>query len=221
MRICALPAIGVAVQMIFLSLVYFELASFFNRFKLKSWYLAIIGGIILYLRIIYAFPYGETLLLEYELGFVASKEVQRVAFLTTFSFPLIAAVFAILPGIFLYKQLKMPMPKIKEVELEEKYIGGVYLFMTEVYNMLGGSGQTIFESAVKGYNERSNKNLKIDNKIHLSGLTDEEWPKFIEFLLHIFYQCIGPVTFECCKKIREMPELKEIVERAEEKLRKP
>ena len=107
----------------------------------------------------------------------------------------------------------------EKIELKEKYVSTTFLFMAEAYNILGGPAQTIFESTVKGYNERFNKDIRIDDTIHLSDLTGEEWPKFIEFLLNISYQCVGPVTFECCKEMREIPEIKEIVERAEGKLK--
>jgi hypothetical protein len=46
--------------------------------------------------------------------------------------------------------------------------------------------------------------VKIDDTIKLSGLGREEWPDFIGFLLNVYYQCIGPLVFECCKSIEVM-----------------
>jgi hypothetical protein len=196
---------------------YFELGLLYKKFKINTWFLMILA-ILPFLGL---FLIDGIVSLEITLGPIPLSQIVSPAFWLKPNILLISGgMIALPPGIQLYLRLGKPMPKIKKVELEEKYIGGVYLFMTEVCNLLGGSGQTIFESAVKGYNERFDKDIKIDDTIHLSGLTDEEWPKFIEFLLSIFYQCVGPITFECCKKIREMPEIKEIVERAEEKFRK-
>jgi hypothetical protein len=90
----------------------------------------------------------------------------------------------------------------------------MFEFLKNSTEIIGGATMTIFRSAVEGFNKRFSRDIRIDDTIHLSGLNEDEWPRFLEFLLNTYYQCIGPTLFECTKEIKI---LDEIVRRIEEK----
>jgi len=120
------------------------------------------------------------------------------------------SLIAIANMLFLYKKLKEPLPEVKEEETEQ-YAFALFQFLTKISEVVGGASITIFRSAVDGYNSRFNKNMKVEDTISLSNIEEKEWPEFMSFVLWVFYQCIGPVTWE---KAEEVEKLKGIAETA-------
>jgi PAS domain S-box-containing protein len=90
------------------------------------------------------------------------------------------------------------------------------IFMTNVAMLAGGSSIEIFRGTVEGYNQKHNTDIKINDGVDISNMPEEEWPPFLEFLLKTFYECIGPVTFECAQGITS---LKPILNKVESEYR--
>ncbi len=70
--------------------------------------------------------------------------------------------------------------------------------------MIGGTSITIFRSAIAGYNNRFKRDIKVEDTISLSNIEEKEWPELMSFVLLVFYQCIGPVTWERAEEIGEL-----------------
>jgi len=66
-------------------------------------------------------------------------------------------------------------------------------FLTKISEVIGGTSVTIFRSAIDGYNKRFNKEVQVKDTIKLSNIPEEER---LEFVLGVFYVCIGPITWE-------------------------
>jgi hypothetical protein len=124
---------------------------------------------------------------------------------------LIGSIIAIANMLVLYVQMRKPLPKIGKEEEKMPYAFSLFQFLTKISEVIGGTSITIFRSAIDGYNKRFDKEVQVEDTIKLSNIPEEEWPEFIEFVLGIFYMCIGPITWEEAKQIEG---LEEIVRRA-------
>jgi hypothetical protein len=127
---------------------------------------------------------------------------------------LIGSFIAIANMSVLHLKLKEPMPEIKKEKMEIPYALSLFQFVTNISEVIGASTLAIFRSSIEGYNERFNRNIKIDDTIRLSNINDGEWPKLLDFVLNIYYMCIGPVTWE---EARQIEGLDKIAEGAEER----
>jgi hypothetical protein len=123
----------------------------------------------------------------------------------------IGSIIAIANMFLLYLQVRKPVIEMKREEVEIPYALSLFQFVTRISEVIGGATLEIFKSAIDGYNKRFNKSITIDDTISLSNIKDEEWPKLLDFLLSIYYMCIGPVTWEEAKQIEG---LEKIVEEA-------
>ena len=133
--------------------------------------------------------------------FVSWSEIEMIP-------ALVGSIIAVANMLFLYRKLRGQVPQIKEDEVE-RYAFALFQFLTNISDMIGGTSITIFKSAIDGYNSRFGKNIKIEDTIHLSNIEEKEWPKFMEFVLGVFYMCIGPVTWEKAKGIEGLEEIVE------------
>ena len=85
-----------------------------------------------------------------------------------------------------------------------------FLFMNNASMITGDSAMDILTGAVDGYNIRFNKKIGISVKeegIDITNISKEDWKSFINFTIEIFYECIGPTTFECCKGIKSIEDM--------------
>jgi hypothetical protein len=180
----------------------------FKNFEIRKWYLSVIASCILTIQPLILIHNQMRILW----GFVESTP--PIFGLLPFTFGTVAGFMALIPSILLLLEMRKPMPEIDKKSLENEYTLAIFQFLTNTSQTMGGATMTIFRSAVDGYNQRFKKGVQIDDTIHLSGLSNEEWPEFAEFLLSIYYQCIGPTTFECTKEIKI---IKDIVKKVEEK----
>ena len=87
----------------------------------------------------------------------------------------------------------------------------VQLLMVALYTLLGESFSDILKGCVEGYDQRRNEHAVFD-EFRITGVRD--WGSFIEFLLELLYQCIGPEIFELC----DMPIIEDIAARVENRL---
>jgi hypothetical protein len=87
----------------------------------------------------------------------------------------------------------------------------VQLLMVALYTLLGESFSDILKGCVEGYDQRRNEHAVFD-EFRITGVRD--WGSFIEFLLELLYQCIGPEIFELC----DMPIIEDIAARVESRL---
>jgi hypothetical protein len=71
----------------------------------------------------------------------------------------------------------------------------VQLLMVALYTLLRESFSEIIKGCVEGYNQRRNEHM-VFNEFRISEVRD--WDAFIEFLLELLYECIGPEIFELC-----------------------
>ena len=71
------------------------------------------------------------------------------------------------------------------------YAFSLFQFLTKISEVIGGTSVTIFRSAIDGYNKRFNKEVQVKDTIKLSNIPEEER---LEFVLGVFYVCIGPIT---------------------------
>jgi PAS domain S-box-containing protein len=76
------------------------------------------------------------------------------------------------------------------------------MFMSNAILLVGDSSLEILRGAVDGYNKRFKEKIRIEDGISLNNVPQKDWPSFTGFLLNIFYECIGPATFECCEGIK-------------------
>lgn len=198
------------ISILLLSHCYLEVGSFFRRFKTRLWFLVIPASILVWGTVV-QIVYNMAMLC---FGTVAPEDLGIwVAgdLLTGF-----AGILATIPSIPLFLQLRNPMPKIEKKKLENPHALSLFLFVTKVADLLGGSTKTILKSSIEGYNERFNGDIKMDkdDQIHLSNLSEEEWPKLLDFLLSTYHQCIGPIAFEIAEQIEGMEEIAEKVKAA-------
>jgi len=193
---------------IFLALCYFELANFLKSFGSRQWYLAVIASCVLAVH--------PLILVHNQIrklfGFVESTP--PIFILLPYIFGSIAGALILIPSIALLLEMRKPMPKIDKKVLENEYLTAMFEFLKNSTGIIGGATMTIFRSAVDGFNKRFSRDIRIDDTIHLSGLSEDEWPRFLEFLLNTYYQCIGPTLFECTKGIKI---LEDMVKKIEEK----
>jgi hypothetical protein len=89
-----------------------------------------------------------------------------------------------------------------ESEVGENYELATLLFMSNATMLAGDSSLEILRGTVEGYNKRFNKNIGIKEGVALTNIPEDDWPPFTEFLLSTFYECIGPMTFECSEGIK-------------------
>jgi hypothetical protein len=189
-----------------LSLCYLELASFFRKFGSKYWYFLIISSLVFL---------GYPLISLYNsimvaLGYAESSPLYLRGIQSSFGF--IAGVLALIPSIILLLEMQKPMPKIDKKVLENDYLTAMFEFLKNSTGIVGGATMTIYRSAVEGFNRRFNRDIVIDDTIHLSGLSEDEWPKFLKFVLNTYYQCIGPILFDCTKGIDILDDLTKKIE---------
>lgn len=154
----------------------------------EQWCIFLFGGTLLY---------RDVVQLSYPIWFFT--EWWTIELLPGF----IGSVIAMVNMVFLYKQLKKPLPIMSEEEAG-RYVIGVFKFLTGISEVIGGTSLTIFRSTVEGYNERFCRNIKINDTIQLSGLNREEWPAFIRFMLDVYYKCIGPITWDIARDVEEL-----------------
>jgi PAS domain S-box-containing protein len=98
-----------------------------------------------------------------------------------------------------------------EAQVGKNYELATLMFMSNATLIAGDSSLEILRGTVEGYNRRFNKNIGIKEGIVLTNMPREEWPSFLEFLLSIFYDCIGPTTFECSEGIKSIEDIVEKV----------
>lgn len=101
--------------------------------------------------------------------------------------------------IVFYLRIRKPV-KIKE-EQEGFYPLALFQFVTKISEVIGSSSLTIFRSAIEGYNERFGRNISTSDTIGLSDVRDDEWQDLLAFILDVYYQCIGPVTWEVANDV--------------------
>ena len=128
------------------------------------------------------FPYGYTLF-EY----------------LQYSATLVCFVTGMATMITFYLRIRKPV-EIKE-EQEGFYPLALFQFITKVSEIIGSSSLTIFRSAIEGYNQRFGRNISTSDTISLSDVRDDEWQDLLAFILNVYYQCIGPVTWEVAKDV--------------------
>jgi hypothetical protein len=104
--------------------------------------------------------------------------------------------------------LKTRKPVEIKKEQEGFYPFALFQFITKVSEIIRSSSLTIFRSTVEGYNERFGRNIKINDTVSLSDVRDDEWQDLLAFLLDIYAQCIGPVTWEVAEEIEGLREIK-------------
>jgi hypothetical protein len=189
-----------------LSLCYLELASFFRKFGSKYWYFLIISSLV-FLGYPLIHLYNSIMV---ALGYAESSPLYLRGIQSSFGF--IAGVLALIPSIILLLEMQKPMPKIDKKVLENDYLTAMFEFLKNSTGIVGGATMTIYRSAVEGFNRRFNRDIVIDDTIHLSGLSEDEWPKFLKFVLNTYYQCIGPILFDCTKGIDILDDLTKKIE---------
>jgi hypothetical protein len=192
----------------------YEASIVFKKLKIKFWYFLLISIALLlvttfFIELIFdtALATGRISIIEYE-----NLPGWKIDYLIAF----IASGFAIVPGIialFTISPRKEILPKEEAKELEGKiYALNLFQFVTRIANLIGGSTLIVFKSSIRGYNERFNKGIRIDDTIHLSNIEDKDWPKLLAFLIDTYYQCIGPIAIEEAKKVEGLEEIAEKVE---------
>jgi hypothetical protein len=191
---------------IILALCYFESANFLRSFGSRQWYFVSIASSVLVIHPL-ILVYNQMKLL---LGYVESTP--PIFILLPFIFSSIAGLFVLIPSILLLLEIRKPMPKIDKKVLENDYLTAMFEFLKNSTGIVGGATMTIYRSAVEGFNRRFNRDIVIDDTIHLSGLSEDEWPKFLKFVLNTYYQCIGPILFDCTKGIDILDDLTKKIE---------
>jgi hypothetical protein len=192
--------IGLAIiisGLIFVMLSYFELAWFFKRFKCSLWILPVIGGMvgagILFLDFCLFFQLKSGIPIE-EVMYTPSFFRARIVV------SIIQGTLGTLPSIYLAIKLLTPFG----VRIKEESVYGTALnhIIKNASEILGSSAEIIFTDTVKGFNRRFGKAVKIEKEergVILSNMEPEQWPHFLEFLLTVFYECVGPITFKFCE----------------------
>jgi PAS domain S-box-containing protein len=138
--------------------------------------------------------------------------------------PLRDAEGRVIGGVFIGKDMStleragIAATKVLNKKVEEE-VGKNYelvtlMFMSNAALVVGNSSVEILKGVVEGYNNRFNKNIEVKEGIALTNVPKKEWPSFLTFLLATFYECIGPVTFECCEGIES---IKDVVEEVKAK----
>jgi uncharacterized membrane protein len=183
----------------------------FVRFHAKQSILAFLPLSILTWAVFYIPEVGEYLrfiigLLILVLWIVCMvKAYQGIKWEIPLIWPL-ANRFAILFG----EKKEAEKPKSKE----EFYPFAIFQFVTKASEAVGNKSLIIFKSAVKGYNRRFNRDIKVvERQISLSNVEADEWPELIKFVLRIYSQCIGPVTWQIAKEIEELREIAEQIKK--------
>jgi hypothetical protein len=180
------------------ALCYLESGEFLRRFGVRSWYAPSIASIVLLLHPLILIHNQMRILFGY------IESTPEMFTLLPFTLGTLAGLIAILPEFFFVLEMRKGMPAIDERRLESMYVRGILQFLTKTSEVMGGATLTTFRSTIEGYNRRFNRNIKADDTIKLSGLGSEEWPEFIRFMLNVYYQCIGPLVFECTEGIEVM-----------------
>ena len=75
-------------------------------------------------------------------------------------------------SIVLLKDMKKPMPEVDKKVLENEYLAAMFEFLKNSAVVIEGATMVIFGSTVDGFNQRFNREIKIDGTIYLSG---HEW----------------------------------------------
>jgi len=180
---------------VILALCYIESGEFLRRFGARLWYVPSIASIVLLLHPLILI-HNQMMIL---FGYV--ENTPEMFRLLPFTFGALAGLVAIIPELWFVLEMKKGMPPIEEKDLKDRYLGDLFKFLTRTSEIMGGATLTTFRSTVEGYNRRFNRNIKADDTIQLSGLKSGEWPEFIRFVLDVYYQCIGPLVFECTEGI--------------------
>jgi hypothetical protein len=181
---------------VILALCYLESGDLLRRFGMRAWYLPLIASFILLLQPLF--------LIHNQLRDLIGEPAPQLFRLLAFAFGAVAGIIVLIPSVRLILQMRKGMPVMDEEKLKDGYIRAVFRFLTKTSEIMGGATLITFRSTVEGYNERFGSEVRIDDTIQLSGLSGEEWPDFIRFLLNVYYQCIGPLALECCKGIEIM-----------------
>jgi len=187
------------------ALCYLESGEFLRRFGVRSWYLPSIASIVLLLHPLILIHNQMRILLGY---IESTPEMFR---LLPFTFGALAGLTAIIPELWFVLEMRKGMPPIGEKDLKDRYLGDLFKFLTRTSEVMGGATLTTFRSTIEEYNRRFNRRVEIDDTIRLSGLGSEEWPEFIRFMLDVYYQCIGPLVFECTEGIDLMEREAEVL----------
>lgn len=88
-----------------------------------------------------------------------------------------------------------------EAKVGKDYELATLAFMVNSTLIIGEAALDILKGTISGYNKRFSKSVEIQKGMILKNLKHEEWPKFLEFLLERFYECIGPTTFDSAEGI--------------------
>jgi len=115
-------------------------------------------------------------------------------------------------SIVLLKDMKKPMSEVDKKVLENEYLAAMFEFLKNSAVVIEGATMVIFGSTVDGFNQRFNREIKIDDTIHLGGLNEDERPRSLEFLLKTYYPCIGSALFDCTRGIEILEDIARKIE---------
>jgi hypothetical protein len=104
--------------------------------------------------------------------------------------------------------LKTRKPVEIKKEREGFYPFALFQFVTKISEVIGAPSLTIFRSAIEGYNQRFGRDIRINDTISLSDVRDYEWQDLLTFILDVYYNCIGPVTWEVAKEVEGLKGIK-------------
>ena len=175
------PIIG----LIFVMHSYIDLGLIYKRFQIKEWFLFIFGGLF-FLGVI-----GSDVLVGTKLLMGMEEPYTGVLFGDACSW--IGGVVATVPSLILYANLRRKIYlKFKPEELNR--------FLEKSSKLMGSAIFGILELGVKRYNKKYSAQVKLTST-EISGLIEEEYESFTEFIISVFADCIGPVAYRIEKEI--------------------
>jgi len=173
------------IPLILIALSYARISFIFRRMRIDLWYLAYMGAIIIIFALFFCSVFSEP-----RLGWL--EDAMYLGDIPAF----FGAIIASVPSLELLRKIGEPLPA------QESPGSNVMSDVARRGNeIIGGACYSIISGAVEGYNTRFGKHVTLGSDLSLEGLEEGEQELFLKHLFEVFYQCIGPLTFDILRGV--------------------
>jgi len=185
------------VPLFLIALSYARVSFIFRRMRIDYWYLAYIGAVIILLSILFCSIFPKP-----RLGWL--EELMYLGDIPAF----FGGLLTFVPSLELLRKMREPLP-------EQEGSGSQILsdIARKGSEVIGGTCYAVIRGAVEGYNMRFGKNVRLRGDLSVEGLAEEDQGPFLEHVFEVFYQCIGPLTFDVLNRMDGMDRYADILRR--------
>jgi hypothetical protein len=173
------------IPVILIALSYARISFILRRMRINLWYLAYVGAVVMISALFFCSVFSEP-----RFGWL--EDALYNGDISLF----FGAIIASIPSFELLKRMGEPLPTPESPG--PQVIGDVARRASEI---IGGACYPIINGAVEGYNTRFGKHVTLGSDLSIEGLEENEQEQFLEHVVEVFYQCIGPLTFDILKGV--------------------